>query len=708
MRITLTLLALLPIATSAADESDDAVVETMEESGPQDIVVTATRDRRSAFSTPASITRIDDETIADVGSKHQADVLNRIAGVYVQRGSGAESLTAIRSPVLAGAGACGSFLVAEDSLPIRPVGFCNLNEMFELNYEQARQIEVLRGPGSAMFGASAVHGVVNLLTPSVRSLPDYSVGLEGGSDSFARVRFTGTHMFSGQDPDAGIGIYGIATHAPGWRADSGVDEAKLNLLSDLPVGAGQLRLRAAGTVLNQETAGFIQGYNSYLDETQAKTNPNPESFRDASSARVSAQYTASDVLGENTTLNVAGIYRRSRMDFLQHFLIGKPIEHNAQTSYMVSGIAAFPAGKFTTRVALDAETASSELTEFQPDTAIDGTPPANAIRPAGLHYDYTVDSWTLGATFALEYRILENLTVTAALRADQTNYDYDNHMIDGNTRPDGTPCGAGGCLFSRPADRTDQFDNVSPSVTLAWQPGIDHQLYLNASHGFRPPETTELYRLQRQQSVADLNSESLDSVELGWKFRVANFSVNTALYEMKKSDLILRETNGFNVSNGATRHRGFEYEATLDAWRWVVSANGTVARHEYDFSRAIEGGETIVDGNDIDTAPRNVHSLSLGLELGSLSDLDEWHLVLEGTHVGHYFLDAANTATYPGHDVVNLRLSWNSSGPLRADLRVDNLFDKRYADRADFAFGNYRYFPARGRAVFLSVDYASN
>jgi len=45
--------------------------------------------------------------------------------------------------------------------------------------------------------------------------------------------------------------------------------------------------------------------------------------------------------------------------------------------------------------------------------------------------------------------------------------------------------------------------------------------------------------------------------------------------------------------------------------------------------------------------------------------------------------------------------------PLRADLRVDNLFDKRYADRADFAFGNYRYFPARGRAVFLSVDYAS-
>ena len=129
-----------------------------------------------------------------MGAKHQADVLNRIAGVYVQRGSGAESLMAIRSPVLTGAGACGAFLVAEDSLPIRPVGFCNLNEMFELNYEQAGAIEVLRGPGSAMFGASAVHGVVNVLTPRrARDLPAFSAGVEGGSDSFKRVRFAGSH-----------------------------------------------------------------------------------------------------------------------------------------------------------------------------------------------------------------------------------------------------------------------------------------------------------------------------------------------------------------------------------------------------------------------------------------------------------------------------------------------------------------------------------
>ncbi|HEY6125518.1 MAG TPA: TonB-dependent receptor, partial [Steroidobacteraceae bacterium] len=643
MRKLLTLVALLPLAVPAADE--------MEESYPEDIIVTATRDRSVASYTPASISRIDTETIAAIGSKHQADVLNRNAGVYIQRGSGAESLGAIRSPVLAGAGACGAFLVAEDSLPIRPTGFCNNNEMFEVNYEQARQIEVLRGPGSSMFGASAVHGVINVITPDIHQLPEFEIGGEAGSDSFTRISAAAGASPSVDGP--GFGFYGVATRAPGWRDSSGVDEAKLNLLGDMRVGNGYLRVRAAGTVLNQETAGFIQGYNSYEDEDIARTNPNPEAFRDASSARVSAQWNNRDLREDETVLNLAAIYRRSRMDFLQHFLIGQPLEHNAQTSYLLSGTAVFPTADFLkTRLTVDAEVADSELTEYQPTPATDGAPPANAIRPAGYHYDYTVDSRTFGATLALEFTFDPAFTVTAAVRADQTNYDYDNHMIDGNTRDDGTACGAGGCLYSRPADRSDRFDNVSPSLTVAFKP-FRTLLYLNVSTGFRPPETTELYRLQRQQNEADLDSENIESFEAGWKHDGDHFSLNGAYYQMKKENVILRETNGFNVSNGATRHRGFEYEARYDARRWSLSLNGTFARHEYAFSRAIEGGETIVSGNDVDTAPRNLHTLAFDIRLG---ESDQWRLGADTNYVGKYYLDAANTATYPGHVVENLRL----------------------------------------------------
>ena len=89
----------------------------------------------------------------------------------IQRGSGQESLTALRSPVLTGAGACGAVLVLEDGIPIRPVGTCNVNELFEVNLEQAAAIEVLRGPGSVLYGSSAVHGIINVIPPMPDEIP---------------------------------------------------------------------------------------------------------------------------------------------------------------------------------------------------------------------------------------------------------------------------------------------------------------------------------------------------------------------------------------------------------------------------------------------------------------------------------------------------------------------------------------------------------
>lgn len=699
MRTTFIFVALAPLAANAGDtltEPSKTNVTTGDE-----VVVTASREPRDSLTTPASVSRIDGEELAELSPKHQSEALNQSAGVYIQRGSGAESLTAIRSPVLAGAGACGAFLVAEDNIPIRPVGFCNLNEMFELNYEQAGAIEVLRGPGSAMYGASAVHGIVNLLTPRVADLAAFSGGVEGGSDSFKRVRLGFGHELG----NWGIGAYGVGTDAPGWRDSSGVKEAKLNLLADADVGGGQLRLRAAGTVLNQETAGFIQGYESYKDEDIARSNPNPEAFRDASSARVSAHWQRDNCFAMDCRFELAGIYRRSRMDFIQHFLVGKPFEHNAQTSYLVSSTLAmnFFANALEARISVDAETADSELTEFQPGPATDGTPAANRIRPAGYHYDYTVDSDTLGATLALDWRFANRWSLAAALRADTTTYHYDNQMIDGNTDQNGVPC-PGGCLYSRPADRSDDFDNVAPRVTLSWQPGDHSMLYMSGSTGFRPPEMTEVYRLQRQQSVADLDSEELNSLEAGWKFRNDTFSLSTAVFSMDKKNVILREANGFNVSNGRTTHRGVEYEARARLTAWLsLRAAGTYARHEYDFSRAVEGGETIVKGNDVDTAPRQVHNLGVDLQFN-----EALHAAVDVAFVDRYFLDAANTAAYAGHTMANLRLDWRASEDLRASLRVDNLFDTAYADRADYAFGNYRYFPARGRALFLSLDFATH
>ena len=88
----------------------------------------------------------------------------RVPGVWISRGSGQEHLTAIRSSVLTGAGACGEFLLLENGIPIRPAGFCNVNNLFEMNTEQAAAVEVVRGPASALFGGNALHGVINVVS----------------------------------------------------------------------------------------------------------------------------------------------------------------------------------------------------------------------------------------------------------------------------------------------------------------------------------------------------------------------------------------------------------------------------------------------------------------------------------------------------------------------------------------------------------------
>jgi iron complex outermembrane receptor protein len=661
-----------------------AGAETLEE-----VIVTATRSPVALATYPGSATRIDATATALVGATHASELVNRVAGAMIQRGSGEESLTALRSPVLTGAGACGAVLVLEDSIPIRPVGTCNVNELFEVNLDQAAAVEVLRGPGSVLYGSSAVHGIINVIPPSPAEIPDFGVSLEGGSDDWRRLRLAASR----DQDDGGAGFVMQATDDGGWRDASGFEEQKLNAVWQGAGGDGALKLSLAGSNLDQETAGFIIGEDAYRDPAVARSNPDPEAYRNATSLRFAAQYSGPGG-GE-----MRAYFRSSRMDFLQHFLLGQPIEKNGQDSGGVMFSVTRDAGGGTLVAGLDAELASSKLLQYQVGPTADGPPEANAIRPAGKHYDYDVDSGVVAAYADWRRPLATRWALEAGVRVEHARYDYDNRMIAGNTDENGVPC-PGGCLYARPADRSDDFTNVAPRLGLVWSATDATTVYASVARGFRAPEATELYRLQRQQSVADLDSETADSVELGLRWRSAEFSADVAAFHMDKRDVILRDSAGFNVSGGRTRHVGVEYQADwaiLDAW--TLSAAGTFADHEYRFNAAVEQGEMITSGNDVDTAPRDIHGLRLRHD-GSWLEAE-----LEWLWVGAYWANAANTARYGGHDVGNLRVSFEPARNWLVSLRVTNLADGPYADRADFAFGDYRYFPGRGRAYFAELGW---
>ncbi len=335
-----------------------------------EIVVTSQRREQPRLEHAGNVERLSGDAIEDGRHQHVHELFTRVPGVWLSRGSGQENLTAIRSPVLTGAGSCGAFLILEDGLPTRPAGFCNVNQMFELNSEQATAIEIVRGPGSALYGSNALHGIVNVLTPGAGSGNEF--GVEFGANEFTRVRGRWAN-------DGGIVAAFVYADDGGFRDDSGYEQAKLHLKATTDFAGGAMTLSLSATDLAQETAGFVFGPDAFADPALNRGNVNPEAFRDASSQRLSANWRRSF---DSWSLELTPYVRHSDMDFLQHFLPGQPLEENGHTSAGLLTSASFGSGPTTLIVGADFEWADVFLRETQDGPTV-GSPFLVETRPEG-------------------------------------------------------------------------------------------------------------------------------------------------------------------------------------------------------------------------------------------------------------------------------------------------------------------------------------
>ena len=192
--------------------------------------------------------------------------------------------------------------------------------------------------------------------------------------------------------------------------------------------------------------------------------------------------------------------------------------------------------------------------------------------------------------------------------------------------------------------------------------------------------------------AGQVKEETLDSVEIGARGNALNGRLvyDVAAYWMEKDNFFFRDSDGLNVPDGATEHKGVEASAAFDLTPALsVSGSASWSDQTYTFDRVTGSGtETIRDGNEIDTAPEWLANVSLDWQA-----TDAIKLSLNVDHVGEYFVDPANTTTYPGHTVLGARGAWALSETAELFLIVRNLTDEKYADRADLAFGNERYFP---------------
>ena len=606
-----------------------------------------------------------------LNTTHAKELFNSSAGSWISRGSGQESLISLRSPVLTGSGACGSFLILEDGLPIRPAGFCNVNNLFEVSINLASMVEILKGPSSARFGGNALHGAINFQSLKVDT--DNYLKTEANDDESFKASF--------QYQEATNWSLGVALDRDkGFRDSSGFDQQKLAFKSKNNIKNWQATTYLNLTNINQETAGYISSYKSSL----RLTNANPEAYRDAKSFRLNTLLIQNK---DNFEFQLRPYLRYSKMDFIQHYLPGKPIEKNRQTSSGLNfliDIKNFPDHKLS--FGINFEMAAIQLEEFQANTLTTSSAFNNAVRPQGLHYDFEVDTNLIAMFLSHEFITDDDFKIFSNVRSERLNYDYDNLMLDGRTRADGTECGFGGCYYSRPADADISFSDNSFRFGFS-KKVLSNEFFFQLSKGFRPPQINELFRLQKAQTLADLKSEKIDSFEFGILSTGDNFLNKFVLFSSKKNNYIYKDADSSTVAGGKSKHQGIEISGSVDVTpKLMIKYAWSFAEHLYDYSLSSIG---VYEGNLIDTAPRVQGSIFF-----NIFPLDKLTLQIEEEYLGKYFTDPANQYSYPGHYLTNFRGFYNLTSKLDINFSLINVFNKRYAERADYSsFSGQRYFP---------------
>lgn len=729
-KISIVLFLALPCAYGQEDVVDLSVTQVIDSkiidrAMIDTVIITGTREELPLVKVLGNTAVLDQKSLQMVGHAHIQESLLRVPGVNYARGSGQESLPALRSPVLTGAGACGSILSAVDGIPLRAAGFCNINELFDAHTEMAERVEVIRGPGSALFGSNAMHGVINVITPKVSVEPEFALGFEGGPHDYSRLKFSGSGVLGSGIGGSGIGSSGLRgietkgshglradlsmSHEGGYRDNSGFDQQKLTLRHEYSNDQIDVTTTLSYTNLNQETAGYVVGANAYRDDDLNDTNPTPEAYRDAKTARVASHIEFQ--LDDISQVVITPYLRYTDMEFLQHFLPGTPLEKNGQKSVGLQTAYFRDLGDNLNIVTgVDLEYTDAFLKQRQ-DSLTQGSPFLVATIPEGPHYNYQVDALMLAPFIHTTWQVAERLSITAGLRYEMMDYDYNNRMLTGRTDDNGDACGFGGCRYSRPADRDDRFENWSPKIGVLYNLNDNRQIYLNLAQGFRAPQATELYRLQRDQVRADLDPEEIYSAELGLRSlgklgglgksnsleKKLNYEINFFL--MKKRNVIFRDSDFFNVADGETQHRGLELFLAYQLNDQLdFSLNASYAEHEYKDDRILHG--VAIDNNEVDSAPHHFGSAQLA-----------WHLTnkvraeLEWVHQGSYFTDPENLHEYDGHNLFNLRSSWWLTPQWNIVVRITNLTNRDYAERADFSnFAGDRYFPGEPRSLYLQIE----
>lgn len=655
----------------------------------QQVVVTGSRIAQKRTEVPLAVSIISRQTMADAKASRLDYLVNKVSGVFMVNLGNEQHEMSIRQPMTTRS----LFLYLEDGIPIRTTGIYNHNALLEMNTTAARQLEIVKGPASAAYGAEAIGGAVNVVTQAPPPAANGYISLQGTNNRYFRA-----------DAQAGGTIGKLGLLASGYyaaRSDGPVQQSDFHKTA--------LTLRADYAIDKStawsNSATYVDYYSDMgggsLDSTHfAQRNYTTQytfNYRKVTALRIRSQLTRrwkqagetqltaayrDNSVGQNPSYyvtNVTGNALKARgqinnSSFKSYLLMAQHVVSlKALNSRMVAGVSMdISPSTYVANYINIARDAKGDYTGYSPTDSLLS------------HYKTGISN--LASYINYDYAPVKGLKLVAALRYDHYHYNFVNHL------PASASTGA--------PSTVNDFNRLTPKLGLTYnyrQVGF----YANYSQGYVPPQVTELFNSVK---VPYLLPQTFFNYEVGgWlSLLQTRLYVDWSLYLLKGTQEIIsvRQDDGSyqNQNAGKTDHQGIEYGVTYrPTGEWMLRLSATNAKHSFvqDVEKGIDysghemaGGPHFIANAEVMYKPRFVKGLRVGAE---------WQ------HQGRYWMDNANTARYPGFDVVNVRAGYRLK-QFEVWVNALNAFNRYYAALASKSTYGYTYNLGDPREITLGVS----
>lgn len=649
-----------------------------------EIVVTAGRTAQSRSEAPVAIGSITAQMLKDTRPISLDQVLNKTSGVFMVNLGNEQHQMSIRQPMTTKS----LFLYLEDGVPIRTTGLYNHNALLEMNMAAAKQIEVIRGPASAMYGAEAIGGVVNMITLSPPAYSSGHVNIQANTNGYRRMDV----QYGNTIGKAGLLFSGyLANRTGGQLKHSDFDKLALTLKGNYiidnrtslvnNIAYSSYKSDMFGALDSAHFAGkdFSSLYNfTYRKVNALRLKSQINRFWNAYSETRAALIYRNNSIIQNPSYRIRNDYKRQADGTFSGDRLKAHGEINENS---------FDTYAFFIQHDQKIEPIKSKVTA---GFSIDVSPSdynADYIKvqkdPKGYFTGYsktdsTLSKYRTGITNLASYvnynaGIMSGLKLVVALRYDFYHYNYTNFLSASS--------------FSGAPSAKNNFYRFTPKAGITYN-YKSIGFYANYSQGFVPPQISELYQGVK---VPYLLPQTFFNYEAGgWaELLGGKLFADWSVYQMNGSNEIISVLagEGFleNKNSGRTGHRGVEYGLNYKlnpAWGFRLSASNS----KHKFLDYIEKGISY-NGKIMAGAPAFVANAEISANPQFISGL---RISAEWQKQGSYWMDNGNTKKYKGFNVLNVRAGYRIR-QFEIWLNVLNAANRYYSVSATKSAAGYSY-----------------